>query len=207
MSGLFESPVPVTKESLEKCSRIFAQTFFDDPFISYVFPDVKERKLKSPGYWYFALRYAHLYGEVLSISTDPKGVVAWLPSNMLKLSLGRILRSGNYKLPWIIGYAAFKRLTHCVNRVMSIQEKKAPFKHMYLNALCVDPEYRGKGHANTLLMPMFKRLDEQKLPCYMETQKSHIVPFYEKFGFHLVDDNEIPGTRLKNWAMLRKPVS
>ncbi len=202
---LVMKPISVSKDHLKSSGKIFAEAFFNDPFISYVFPDLEEKKQKSPSYWYLALRYAHLYGEVHTISDDLEGAVAWLPSEKLGFSIFRIIRSGNFRLPRLIGYSAFKRLTNCVNWVMSIQKQKAPFSHMYLNALCVAPNHQGKGFSNILLKPMLNRLDERKIPCYMETQKSHIVPFYERLGFQAVDEQQIPGTDLTNWAMIRTP--
>lgn len=198
-------PNLIEKDLLKSSGGVFSEAFFDDPFISYVFPDSDEKKLKSPKYWHLALKYAYLYGEVYTISKNLEGVVAWLPSDKLDTSIVRIIRSGNFKLPWLVGSSAFKRLLTCVEWVMSLQKKMAPFKHMYLNALCVSPNHQGKGYSNTLLKPMFERLDKEELPCYMETQKQHIVPFYERHGFKVVDEQKIPGTDLMNWAMIRHP--
>ena len=147
-----------------------------------------------------------IYGEIYTVSNQLEGVAAWIPSEKLDASIIRVIRSGNYKLPWLIGASAFKRLLRLVNWVVSVQKKKAPFKHMYLNALCVAPGHQGKGFSNILLKPMLNRLDRENLPCYMETQKSHIVPFYERLGFEVTDEQEIPGTDLTNWAMIRNPV-
>ncbi|MCP4351743.1 MAG: GNAT family N-acetyltransferase [Desulfobacterales bacterium] len=198
-------PILISKNQLNLSGKVFSEAFSDDPFISYVFPDLKERQQKSSKYWYLSLKYAYLYGEVYTISNDLEGVVAWLPSEKLDTSLIRIIRSGNFQLPWLIGFSPFKRLVKCVDWVMSVQKQKAPLKHMYLNALCVSPNHQGNGFSNMLLKSMFKRLDEENLPCYMETQKPHIVPFYERFGFKVVDEQQIPGTDLINWAMIRNP--
>ncbi len=195
----------IRKDLLKASGKVFSEAFHDDPFISYVFPDLNEKEQKSPRYWYLALKYAYIYGEVYTISNDLEGVVAWLPSEKLDTSIIRIIRSGNFKLPWLLGSSAFKRLLTCVDWVMSVQKQKAPFKHMYLNALCVSPNHQGNGYSNTLLKPMFERLDNENLPCYMETQKPHIVPFYERLGFQVADEQQIPGTDLTNWAMIRDP--
>lgn len=200
-------PVKINKGHLTTAGEVYADAFQDDPFISYVFPDLDERKSKSPKYWKIMIHYAFLYGEVYATSNKLEGVVAWLPSAMNDFSLIRTIRSGGLKLPWLIGSSAFKRLNQCVGWVLDRQKKVAPQQHIYLNALCVAPDHQGKGFSNLLLKSMFDRLDKENLPCYMETQKSHILPFYERLGFEVADKEQIPGTGLTNWAMIRNPKS
>jgi ribosomal protein S18 acetylase RimI-like enzyme len=67
----------------------------------------------------------------------------------------------------------------------------------------VDHKFQGNGYASKLLRPMLKRLDEEVVPCYLETLEKHNVGLYEHFGFKVVDESNVPGTDLTNWAMLR----
>lgn len=194
----------VKKSLIKSAGRIFAKAFMDDPFISYVFPDLEKRELKSVQYFRLLLQYVHCYGEIYTSSGEMRGVAAWLPSDQCGFSLWKTIRTGGLKTPFLIGLDAFKRLNLVVNHVMSVQERVAPENYMYLNALCVSPEYQGQGFSTKLLRPMFDRLDKEKRPCYMETQKSGLIPFYEKYGFQLIDEEPIPGTSLVNLAMLRK---
>jgi hypothetical protein len=52
---------------------------------------------------------------------------------------------------------------------------------------------------------MLARLDEEKVPCYLETLDGKNVGIYECFGFTLIDESAIQGTPLTSWAMLREP--
>jgi len=51
---------------------------------------------------------------------------------------------------------------------------------------------------------MFARIDEEGLPCYLETLNEANVPLYEHFGFRVLEKSIIPETKLTNWAMLRE---
>jgi hypothetical protein len=47
-------------------------------------------------------------------------------------------------------------------------------------------------------------MDAAGLPIYLETAEPQNVGLYEHFGFAVVHESTIPGSRLTNWAMLRK---
>jgi ribosomal protein S18 acetylase RimI-like enzyme len=85
-----------------------------------------------------------------------------------------------------------------------VHARLAPFKHTYLQSLGVDPQFQGEGHAGKLLKHMLSRLDSTHMPCYLETAEEHNVRLYKHFGFRVVDESNVPGTSLTNWAMLRK---
>lgn len=42
------------------------------------------------------------------------------------------------------------------------------------------------------------------MQCYLETQNKNNVHIYQKFGFEVVSDKEIPTGGLHNWGMLRQ---
>ncbi len=67
----------------------------------------------------------------------------------------------------------------------------------------VAPVSQGQGYASKLLKPMLARLDEEGLPCYLETQKEKNVTLYQHFGFNVVEEFTFPSTTLTTWAMLR----
>ena len=64
-----------------------------------------------------------------------------------------------------------------------------------------------KRYASKLLKPMFTRIDEEGLPCYLETLDETNIQLYEHFGFKVIEKSTIPETKLTNWAMLREKSS
>jgi len=84
-------------------------------------------------------------------------------------------------------------------------ERLAPFKHWYLWTLGVDPSFRGQGFSSKLVRPMLDRIQEEELPCYVDTMDEKNVNVYEHFGFELLERSAVPGTDLYNWALLMKP--
>jgi ribosomal protein S18 acetylase RimI-like enzyme len=77
--------------------------------------------------------------------------------------------------------------------------------HWYLWGLGVEPSRQGQGIGGMLIQPVLARADASGLPCYLETMNEKNVPFYEKHGFKIVSDAEVPRHGLRVWAMLREP--
>jgi hypothetical protein len=57
------------------------------------------------------------------------------------------------------------------------------------------------------MKPMFKKFDNEKKSCFLETQTPENVEIYEHLGFKKVDTGIIPKTDVTNWSMLRKPAN
>jgi len=85
------------------------------------------------------------------------------------------------------------------------QAELAPVKHWYLAVLAVDPQHQGKGYASKLLNEMLSYIDEEGLPCYLETEGEKNIAMYQHFGFEAADEFAVPGMKDKLVAMLRKP--
>jgi hypothetical protein len=50
---------------------------------------------------------------------------------------------------------------------------------------------------------MLERIDKEGLPCYLETQNPENIPLYEHFGFKVMEEGVIPGSPVKQFAVLR----
>jgi len=85
-------------------------------------------------------------------------------------------------------------------------DELAPAKHWYLAVLAVDPQHQGKGHGSKLLNEMLSQIDEEGLPCYVETEGEKNVSMYQHFGFKVIDEFTVPNTKDTLVAMLREPV-
>jgi ribosomal protein S18 acetylase RimI-like enzyme len=88
-----------------------------------------------------------------------------------------------------------------------VHSRLAPFAHVYLQSLGVDPAFQGKVHAGRLLRHMLARLDAAGTPCYLDTLDEQNVALYEHFGFSVVETTKVPGSDAPMWAMLRNPAA
>ena len=95
-------------------------------------------------------------------------------------------------------------MRHVGEYMDTVHKRLTPFKHWFLQTIGVAPQFQGEGYAGKLLRPMLSRIDEDGLPCYLETLDEPNVSLYEHFGFQIVDKSNVPEASLINWAMLRE---
>ena len=78
-------------------------------------------------------------------------------------------------------------------------------RHWQLTVLAVDPARRRQGIGGHLIQPMLERADAEGLPATRHRQTESNVQLYEKCGFVVVSEGEVPGHPMRIWAMLRQP--
>jgi ribosomal protein S18 acetylase RimI-like enzyme len=69
--------------------------------------------------------------------------------------------------------------------------------------LGVDPTCQGQGIGGALLHAGLERADVSNLPCYLETMNPDNVPLYQKFGFAIASEGDIPNSNVHVWSMVR----
>jgi GNAT superfamily N-acetyltransferase len=109
------------------------------------------------------------------------------------------------ELPQKMGPEAFQRLMVMKSHFDDLRQRDAAEPHWYLWVLGVDPPRQGQGVGSALLQPVLARADGEGLPCYLETQKERNVPFYQKHGFEVVVEDDLPDGGLHSWTMKRPP--
>ena len=57
--------------------------------------------------------------------------------------------------------------------------------HWYLAVIGVDPSRQGQGVGSTLIHATLTRVDEQRLPAYLESSNPANIPLYERHGFEV----------------------
>lgn len=196
--------IRLTKDRIQPTSEVLARAFQDDALFVHFIPDSSQGKKKLPYLLESMVRSGFYYGEVYATSSRLEGVAVWLTPGNTELSLAKQIRIGLLSLIFRLGWKAISRAQSAMKYISQVHKQRAPFPHWYLFAIGVDPAFQGKGYASRLLKPMLARIDKEHLPCYLETENKKSVPIYEHYGFKVVQEGIVPGTKVRQWAMLRQ---
>jgi len=195
----------LTKNNLNSAAELFSKVFFEDTLAKWIFLDEETRKQKLYHYFKFRIKYGLLYGEVYATSSNLEGLAVWVYSENVEMTNRRNMRAGGFDLFRNVGKDAVIRMSKIGDFTFILHKNYATFPHLYLAPVDVDSKYQCKGYASKLLRPMFNRLDEEKLHCYLETQSRNNVDIYLHYGFEVLNKTTIPDTEIEHWLMERTP--
>ena len=199
------SAVALQPDQRKQAAMIWARSFFDYPSIVYSWPDPQQRERHLAQYFGWALNYGFRYGEIYT-TPDIAGVSIWLPPWQTQITTWRYMWAGYLQLPLVMKFShIFTRTMRNEKAVHTAHQKIISRPHWYLWGIAVDPDQQGKGIGRTLLQPGLGKADAVQLPCYLETHDEGNLPYYAKYGFELVRNEEVPDSDLRFWCFLREP--
>ncbi len=74
----------------------------------------------------------------------------------------------------------------------------------FLGTVGVDPARRGRGLGRAVIEPGLAAADREGVPAFLETSTTGNVRFYERLGFRVTAEVEIPHDGPRTWCMLRR---
>lgn len=77
--------------------------------------------------------------------------------------------------------------------------------HWYLAIVAVDPRTQGHGLGTRVLVPMLERCDAEGVVAALDTSAPGNVGFYERLGFTVHGEADVPGGGPHLWFMRRDP--
>ncbi len=200
--------IPLPPSRLAAAAAVATRAFLDDPLYTYMVPDDAERERCLGGYMEAFFDFVHLYGE---IQTAPglSGVACWLSPWKAKPVLWQVVRTGFAVPRAVLRFSkdARARLGDLATYLNKAHGQAVRGRHWQLVVLAVDPPMQGRGVGTQLIQPGLRRADAEGLPCYLDTQNDRNVRFYERFGFELASEGEVPGHPVRIWAMMCQPRS
>jgi hypothetical protein len=174
-----------TPGEIPQLAAVLARAFARDPFYLYVAGDAPERSQRMRDGWTGILRFGSAHLSHTYTTDDHAGAALWLPPGYRGPSLLDSLR----QMPALARLSGWRRLRTVGDAVASLEQRRrrhVPDPHFYLSAIGVEP-------------------DRQGLPAYLETAVARNVLLYERLGFDVVEEMDLPRTDIRGWLMLRKP--
>jgi len=198
------TPVEVRKIQVadhKRVADVLGRAFDDDPVMNFIAKQDARRSQRIRKVMDIALRNMTFpYGETF-VAGGYEGAALWNPPNGRPHGLLSDLRM----LPGFISVAGLTRLPKLM-ATLNVMEKKHPKDpHYYLLALGVDPDHQGQGIGTQLMAPILERCDAEGSPAYLESSKERNVPLYERNGFQVTEQLELPNGGPPVWLMWRDP--
>ena len=174
-----------TETDLERVVADLHAAFMDDPVLNWAFPD--EAKRRRYGRFFFEMHARHLVPGGLTWRADGAGALwaapgRWRESPLEALRLG----AATFRGVWPRGARVARGL-------LGVESRHPKEPHLYLAAIGVRPEQQGKGLGTALLEPGLEHTDRLELPAYLESSSSRNVSLYERHGFEVTEEVELPG--------------
>ena len=201
--GDLRRPAPGQHEQL---AALATAAFLDDDIYTYILPDPGERERCLGRYMSAFFAFARHYGELYTVA-DLAGVACWLSPWRAKPVLWQALRTG-FALPRAslsFPKQSRDRMLALAGYLSRVHAQAVQGRHWQLAVLAVRPARQRQGIDGRLMQPVLARADAEQLPCYLDTQTESNVRLYEKHGFVVASEGEVPGHPMRIWAMVRQP--
>jgi len=190
-------------QEADRIGGVISAAMKDDPLHHYFFPDEQERARIEPVLFRLIVEYGILQGNLLVTSAEYEGAAYWETGHDKRLAGVTRVLWGGLQLLRRTGLRTLSRMANAGRAAFRLRRQLVPYPHWYLGLLAVDPRHQGKGYASALLRPVLEKLAGERMPCYLETHKKENVTLYEHFGFRVLEELELPGTRVRQWCLLK----
>jgi len=191
---------PAQGGDIDPLAAALARAFHDDPAMTWLFGERSDPRLRRLRRYFGseARRHSRDGGTVLTADGHP-GAAFWEPPDNWRTPWSEVLRAAPMMLQSI-----GPRIPRAL-KGLSMMERAHPREpHWYLSVLGTDPPQQGKGVGAALLEPILDRCDNDGLGAYLESSKEANIPFYQRFGFTVTGQIDLPdGPAL--WPMWRDP--
>lgn len=189
-------------DDLETAVSIQSRAFQNDPLWQYLYPELDKRNRYLPLFYRAFLRAAIQQQQAVGVAEPLAGIAVWSRPQQ-SFDFSQFLNRSSLRLFFSPFALAFIRAGKIFGRFETMQKQYAPTPHYYLNTISVLPEAQGQGLASQLIRPFLPLADDQSVGVYTETMTPANVALYEHFGFHCMEEYQVPGTTLRQWAFYR----
>ncbi len=194
----------VQGNDLEKCARLMASAFNNDPSIRYLLGGSAQGK-NDWRYFYTVLKSVFGKSIMLSVDKNLNDLIVLFPPTLKGVPTIPFILKGGARLPLLFAKGLLKRSAEYEANCKRIKKGLNLNDSWYCMCFVVEPSLQNNGRGSHLIREVFKTLDLHKIPLYLETHKIVNVEIYKHFGFDLKDTSVIPKTNICQYGMLRQP--
>jgi ribosomal protein S18 acetylase RimI-like enzyme len=189
----------VAEAEIPTLGKLLGSAFANNPATSWTFRDDATREGKLQRGFTDYLRHIWFPRGECWTTENLDGGALWLPPGRWEIPIRIQLRL----MPSVLATARLEVVR--LMRFLNLVESKHPHEpHWYLAVLGVDPERQGRGFGSHLMQPVLERCDKNGEAAYLETDTERNVQLYERHGFKVTDEFNLPGGGPPIWLMWRE---
>lgn len=201
-----QAPPPVREATRHDAAVVIAligDAFQDDPVLSWLIPDSERRHGTVTCYFRAIVKHLYLpYGRI-DMTADASGAALCLPAGVSAGGLPMLTELG---LAWSFSKVSGVRgLLRAQALQATLRAKRPAQPHLYLHALGVRASQRGRGVGSALLREITGRCDHRQVRAYLENTNERNLPLYERYGFRILRELQVPDGGPPIWGMGRDP--
>jgi GNAT superfamily N-acetyltransferase len=200
-------PVRLAEGQVAASGAVLARAFADDPIFIHALSDLTERVRLLPPFMQACTRYGLLFGEVYVTAGPVEGTAIWLPPGATIRTEERNEQAGLTAAVTAFGAGARARVAAAVHHLDGIRGQVRSIPHWYLWFIGVDPSRHGLGLGSQLMRRGLARADQGGVECHLITFQSRNLPLYQRHGFEIAVEGDIPDRGPHFWFMRRGPHS
>jgi ribosomal protein S18 acetylase RimI-like enzyme len=191
----------ITRATADIAVESLAAAFVDDPLMSWVFASDPASRLEHVTGWMrsevtAAIGYGHAYADV-----DGHGAALWSPPDK-NFYDNDTLTTEMFEL---VGAAEPDRSDMVAEGLMAIGEHFPQTAIFYLAVVGVAPAGRGAGVGGRLVSRVLDTCDSEGIDAYLESSNSRNVSLYERLGFEVTAELQMPENGPIIRPMYRRP--
>jgi GNAT superfamily N-acetyltransferase len=190
---------PAVADDAPRLATALARAFADDPGFSHLLPEPHDRTERLERFFRTELEGIAMTRGRLWTTEHVVGAAIWMPPDAWRVPVSATLR----EVPAAV--RVFGRRLPLALRSRLRMERRHPAKppHWYLAVMGVDPEWQGRGLGTALMLPALETLDSQGIPAYLESSTPRSRALYQRNGFEVTGEFNLPANGPPLWAMWR----
>ena len=175
-----------------------ARAFQDDPAMCWILPDASARAKCLPRMFSIIVPLDFASGTILH-STNHEVATLWRAPGKAETSLLTMIR---HAIPLLRAFGFSLGRAMAIGDAIDAHHPKG-FDYSYLHYAGVAPEHQGKGWGGAAIREGISRAEAAGVPTYLETATPSNVGLYQRFGFEVTHEWDVPRGGPHFWSMLR----
>jgi ribosomal protein S18 acetylase RimI-like enzyme len=188
-------------KSYADINRTLSLAFHTDPALSYILDDDTLRQRRLPRLFDLLVEDDVRSGRAVH-SAGHEAAALWRAPGKAEGEAGPFLTE-LWSMLKIFGLA----LPRAQRVVEGIDSHRPKGDFWYLHFVGVRPEYQGKGWGGRIIREGLTRADAEGMPSWLETATPENVPLYQRLGFAIRCEWDVPKGGPHFWGMMREPAS